>query len=36
MKPAAHLTFAAVAVALALGAGYWAGTRNTPAAVPAA
>lgn len=37
MKPAAHLTLAAVAVALALGAGYWAGTRNVPpaAATPA-
>ncbi|HJV24960.1 MAG TPA: efflux RND transporter periplasmic adaptor subunit [Aromatoleum sp.] len=28
MKPAAQLSIAAIAVALALGAGYWAGTRD--------
>ncbi|QDF98377.1 efflux transporter periplasmic adaptor subunit [Azoarcus sp. DD4] len=37
MKPAAQLSLAALAVALALGAGYWAGSRNAghPAAAPA-
>lgn len=36
MKPAARLSLAALAVAVALGAGYWAGSRNGkhPAAAP--
>lgn len=36
MKPAVQLTLAAAAVALALGAGYWAGSRNVGDAHPAA
>ncbi|MBS0552623.1 MAG: efflux RND transporter periplasmic adaptor subunit, partial [Proteobacteria bacterium] len=36
MKPALQLTLAATAVALALGAGYWAGSRNAGDAHPAA
>ncbi|MCK0511618.1 efflux RND transporter periplasmic adaptor subunit [Aromatoleum buckelii] len=34
MKPAVRLSLAALAVAAALGAGYWAGSRSDPAAAP--